>query len=172
LFFYNIVENSNHSLVPILPIQDNFINLCEVRNLTICPDTISPFVFCQIVERLCRSFSPYSVENSLFDDTERGLGVRATCCRFLFLKLACESPNHRLNLPSCIAPGDIPASENLTPFAIHRSRSISSQQTGWEKSGSKLHALQSFASDASDAKSTPALANRVRSPDWESGARS
>jgi hypothetical protein len=31
-----------------------------------------------------------------------------------------------------------------------------SRQTGWGKSGSKLHALQSFAPNASDEKSTPA----------------
>jgi len=56
------------------------------------------------------------------------------------------------------------AHKNLSPFTIHRSRSISNQQAGWGKSGSKLHALQSFAPNASDTKSAPALTRLVRSP--------
>ncbi len=44
------------------------------------------------------SLSPYAIEDSLFADTERSFGVRAACCRFLFRKLGCEIPNHRLNL--------------------------------------------------------------------------
>ena len=81
----------------------------------------------------CLSFSMCPVEHRLFGDTKRSLGVRAACCRFPFRKLACESPNHRLNLrASNLACFSQQAGENLASLRVHRSRSISSQRTGWE----------------------------------------
>jgi hypothetical protein len=119
----------------------------EMRNL----DTV--------FSRPCRSFSPYRDEDSLFGETERRFGVRAACWRFPFRKLACETSNHRLNLHASYLGTFQPSSLREPPPIFDSSFPIDSQPASWlGKSGSKLHALQSFAPNASDAKSTPALA--------------
>ena len=61
--------------------------------------------------------------------TERSFGVRAACCRFPPRKLACGNLSLHAILYSLFIP------------TIMRS----SQQAAWGESGSKLHALQSFA---------------------------
>jgi hypothetical protein len=119
----------------------------------------------KVFSRPCRSFSPYPVEDSLFGDTERSFGVRAAFCRFSFRELACESPNHRLNLHASYLGIFLPAGLRESRLILDSSFPIDLQPASWlGKSGSKLHALQSYAPNASDAKSTPALARLVRSP--------
>ena len=56
--------------------------------------------------------------------------MRAACCRFPPRKLACG--NFNLQLTPC-----------YSRFTVRQASP--SQQAGWGKSGSKLHALQSFA---------------------------
>jgi hypothetical protein len=61
---------------------------------------------------------------------ERSFGVRAACCRFPSRKLAC---------------GKSSVGGTRRRWHDFRDGATPSQQAGWGKSGSKLHALQSFA---------------------------